>query len=113
MAKLGNATFTGLSGQTYNSVVFPFNIKFKAGIGAVYVVSKRTENEDGQMAHDWFYVGSAGDMRDQFAMHPNTFQFEKYEVNAICVIREDDTAKRKEIYEDLVHKLKPLINEMF
>lgn len=113
MAKLGNATFTGLSGQTYNSVVFPFKITFKPGIGAVYIVSKRTENEEGQMTHDWFYVGSTADMREQFAMHPNVFQFEKYEVNAICVIREDDAANRKTIYEDIVYKLKPLINEMF
>ena len=113
MAKLGNVTFTGLSGQSYKATVFPFNITFKEGIGGVYVVSKRTENEEGQMSHDWFYVGSASDLRENFKMHTSAFQFRKYEVNAINVIREDDAGKRKEIYEDLVHQLKPLLNEMF
>lgn len=112
MAKIGNATFEGSSGKTYRSTVFPLKSTFKEGIGAVFLVTRRFEQEDGSNAHEWLYISSTADMREQFTgHHPMQFAFNKYKANAICVIRESDEAVRKDIYQDLRGKYMPLLNE--
>ena len=97
--------------MTYRSTVFPLKTTFKRGIAAVYVVTRRFEQEDGTFAHEWLYVGSTPNMRAQFEGHPQKFGFDKYNANAICVIREDDENNRKEIHADLWVQYRPLLNE--
>lgn len=112
MAKIGNATFEGQSGKKYQSTVFPMKSTFKEGIGAVYFVTRRFEQEDGSNAHEWLYISSTSEMRQLFmGHHPMEFGFNKYKANAICVIREEDEAARKEIFDDLREKYLPLLNE--
>ena len=111
MAKIGNAKFVGKSTIEYRSTVFPFKTKFKEGIAAVYMVTRRFEQEDGTHAHEWLFVGSTPDLRRQFERHEQTFGFNKYKANAICVIREDDEKIRREIHADLWAAYLPLLNE--
>ncbi len=113
MAQYTSATFTGTSGNDYQTIVFPFNTKFKAGIGGVYMVTKRSETDDGKITHEPFFLGSAQDLVESFKYHSMQYQFKKYEVNSICVIRETDEGRRKEIFSDLIEKYRPLLNEYF
>ncbi|MFT5193839.1 MAG: hypothetical protein ACI9EW_001420 [Cellvibrionaceae bacterium] len=111
MAKIGHATFVGVSGKTYKSSVFPFKSVFKEGIKGVYFVTRRYEQDDGTFAHEWLYVGTSSNMREKFKAHPMAFGFNKYKANSICLIREEDPAQRKLIHTDLREKYLPLLNE--
>ena len=113
MAKYGSISFKGGSGSAYKMIVFPFQTKFKPGIGGVYLVTKRRVKEDGSVAHEYLYVGSSSDLRENFRFHPRAVQFDSYKATSICVYRETDEAKRKEIFEDLRGHYRPLLNEMF
>ena len=97
--------------MTYRSTVFPLKTTFKDGIAAVYMVTRRFEQEDGTFAHEWLYVGSTPNMKRKFISHPMAFGFKKYKANAICVIREEDEKIRKEIHADLWAQYLPLLNE--
>ncbi len=112
MAKYTSTIFVGHSGKEYKTIVFPFKTTFKAGIGGVYIVTKRVEAE-GKVTHEPFFVGSGHDIAGSFKFHPMSYQFNKYEVNTICVIKEAEEVARKEIYTDLLHKYMPLLNEFF
>lgn len=114
MAKhLGTATFEGFSGEAYSTIVFPLNTKFKEGISAVYLLTKREEGDSGRGHHELYYIGSSTNLRENFKYHEMDFQIKKYKLNAICIIRESDEDMRKKIYQDLVDKHRPLLNEMF
>ncbi|MFK7804381.1 MAG: hypothetical protein AB8G95_22285 [Anaerolineae bacterium] len=111
MAKIGNATFEGQSGKKYKSTVFSLKSTFKEGIAGIYFVTRRFEQEDGSHAHEWLYVGTSPDLREKLKAHPMAFGFNKYNANAICVIREDDADQRKVVHEDLRQSYLPLLNE--
>ena len=111
MAKLGNITFTGISGKSYRFSVYPLNTKFKDDVAAVYFVTRRYELEDGSTGHEYLFVGGTGNMKAQFADHPKSFGFNKYNANAICLLLEKDPEIRKEIHADLWKKYLPVINE--
>ena len=111
MVPLGSATFHGKSGQAYKMSVFPFEAVFKPSIGGVYMVTRRTEQPDGKVAHEWLYAGYALDMRSRFEIHPMAYGFKQYRANAICFLAENDPDKQKQIQADLRLKYMPVLNE--
>lgn len=113
MAKLGNVTFQGESGNSYTFSVYPFKTKFKAGVAAVYFVTRRYELEPSSkaMGHEYLYINGADDLRSHLEDHPKAFGFKKYNANAICILLEKDAEKRREMIGDLWPQYRPLINE--
>ncbi len=84
MAKLGDLTVAGESGQDYKFEVYPQGTSFKE-VGAVYLVTKRTHKPDGTGAHEFLYVGETGDLSTRFDGHHKQECFDENGANCICV----------------------------
>jgi hypothetical protein len=64
MSKLGTITLKGKSGAKYAFNVFSRSTGFKA-LGAIYFMTKRTVDSDGDASHTLIYVGETGDLSDR------------------------------------------------
>jgi predicted GIY-YIG superfamily endonuclease len=109
MAMIGTLTLTGESGTEYTFNVYPYSTEFKA-IGAVYYISKRTENSEGKGSHTKIYVGQTGDLSERFDNHHKEDCFIKNSANCKSVLTEEDEDRRFEIETDLVIALNPPCN---
>jgi hypothetical protein len=110
MAQLGTVTLTGASGTEYMFNVYPCGTKFET-FGAVYYVSKRTEQPDGTGSHAEIYIGQAKDMSGVFENHPKESCFEKHNANCISVREDSHEDERLKIEKDLIEAYKPPCNE--
>lgn len=102
MAKFGNITIKGASGNSYKFSAYPGNTIFNA-VGAVYVVTKRTQKEDGGGLHRFLYVGETGDLNTRFGGHHKQGCFDARGANCICVLQRNDEDGRLEIESDILN----------
>lgn len=110
MAKIGNLTLEGASGNKYKFKVYLFDATFKE-FGAVYYISKRTENSDGKGSHTGIYVGETGDLSTRFNSHHKEGCFKEKNANCKSILLEEDEDKRLEIESDLIEHLNPPCND--
>ena len=110
MTKLGNIKFEGKSGKKYTFNVYTIDTEFKE-IGAVYFITKRTENKDGTGKHFRIYIGRTEDLSERFDDHHKQKCFNNNEANCICVYSESNEEKRIEIESDLIDNYNPPCNE--
>ena len=111
MSKIGTIDFAGESGRMYTFNVYSYdNNSFKPK-GGVYVVTKRTEKDDGKGIHKKLYIGSAEDFTIAFNNHELSSCFESEGANCVCTYWEDSPERRNNIVEDLVDNYHPPCNE--
>lgn len=103
MEKLGTTTFYDANEAAYTFDVYPLDAAFHDG-GAVYVVARRYQDEDGSFAHDPVYVGQTDDLSTHFRSHPRRSCFEKHDADAACVFADPEQATRQEIETALLQR---------
>ena len=111
MAKLGTLTFTGASKKKYKFNVYPWSTSFKDNYGAVYFVTKRTQETDGGHCHTRIYIGQTEDLSTRFDNHHKQICFDEHNKNCICVHGEQDEDARLEIEQDLIENYHPPCND--
>ena len=110
MAKLGTVTFTGVSGAKYEFTVYPWGTSFNKDYGAVYFVTKRTQESGGGHSHTRLYVGETEDLSTRFDNHHKQDCFDRHNKNCVCVYGEEDEDTRLEIEQDLIDNCQPPCN---
>ena len=110
MAKL-NATLTleGKSGKSYKFKLFDENTKFKS-ISAVYLFTKRAENDNGGFSHKYVYIGQAKDLSQRFDNHHKAKCIANNKANCIGV-HSCEESELDEIEKDLLLNNKTKCNE--
>lgn len=109
MAKLGELTLAGASGNTYTFEVFPYDTTFNA-LPAVYYISRRNENQDGTFSHSRIYVGQTSNLAERFIAHHDEECFESHRANCKSVLISNSEKERLAIEADLVAGLNPPCN---
>ncbi len=111
MARVGNVTFTGKSGAQYRFDVWPVATRFRA-LGGVYFVTRRTyENLTYRRAcHESIYIGETVSLADPLGTGAQLTCFEKHGANCVCVLLDDDPARRCAIERDLLDVHNPTCN---
>ncbi|NQV36494.1 MAG: GIY-YIG nuclease family protein [Candidatus Marinimicrobia bacterium] len=110
MAKLSTVTFAGESGTEYSFNIHPWGTSFKKDYRAVYFITERTQNQDGEYFHTLIYVGHTGDLSTRFDNHHKQVCFNKYNKNCVCVYEEKDEDTRLKIEQDLINNYDPSCN---
>lgn len=111
MSKLGTIDFAGNSGKMYTFNVYTYNDNQFKPKGGVYVITKRSEKEDGTVVHKKLYIGAATDFTIALENHNLIPCFEKEDANCICTYWEDSEEMRNNIMEDLIDNYHPICNE--
>lgn len=93
MGKIADATFGGASGKKYGFEVFSTDTSFN-DVGAVYIFSKRTTDQQGRGTHDFLYIGETGELGTRISDHEKWSCVLGNEVNAICVHCDDGDKSR-------------------
>ncbi|MBI2314094.1 MAG: hypothetical protein HYU77_16500 [Betaproteobacteria bacterium] len=103
MAKYGNITFSGKSGEKYCFQAWPLGTRFKS-LGAVYFVTKRAfKNRTYDRAcHEAVYIGQTGNLADPFGTQSQLDCFEKHGANCVCVFAVDTEELRLAVEQDLL-----------
>ena len=101
MARIEGLDIRGGSGNVYKFNVYPIDSNWRE-IGAVYAVTKRTQNNIGGVFHTLIYVGQTGDMAERHANHHKADCFEEHEANCICIRAEENEDTRLMIEADLL-----------
>lgn len=101
MAKLADMVIAGASGEKYTFGVYLSDTQWK-DIGAVYVVTKRTEKPGGGGSHTYIYVGQTENLNERHSNHHKADCFKKHGANCICVHVEEDEERRLAIEADLL-----------
>lgn len=96
----------GVSGIQYEFELYDFPPHFKKHIGAVYIISKDTN--DGN--HKPIYIGITEDISERFDNHHKMDRILKYDPTHIGIYFESNEQKRLEIETDLIKGLKPPCN---
>jgi len=109
MSKIGTIALSGVSGSKYSFNVYPYNTSFKA-IGAVYYVSRRTENSEGKGSHSKLYVGQTDNLSNRFSNHHKENCFMEHNANCISIYTEENKATRLAIESDLIDSISPPCN---
>jgi len=110
MARLAAITFTGRSGTGYEFDVYPFHTEFTA-VGAVYFVTRRTREAEGEYSHAPIYIGQTGNLPDRFDSHDKADCFRRERANCICTHLDDNEQRRLQIESDLLKNYKPPCND--
>jgi len=103
MSKIADATFHGVSENSYSFEVYPFDQEFRQ-VGAVYIVTKRTLKSDGGGSHSFIYIGQTGNLPQRFDSHHKANCFTRHKANCICVHVESDEDTRFAIETDLCRR---------
>lgn len=103
MAKIADLTVAGKSGTEYTFAIYPINTNWKE-IGAVYVVTKRTEKPDGGGTHTYIYVGQTDNMNERHSNHHKASCFQRHNANCIGVLVESNETKRLKIEDDILKR---------
>ena len=110
MGKFGTITCKGASGAKYEFTAYSDDTDFNA-IGAVYVITSRSQKNDGSYSHLRIYVGETGDLSTRFDNHHQQDCFDKNKTNCICVYVEENEVTRLAIESDLLDKYDPPCNQ--
>ena len=110
MAKLGTLALKGTSGQTYNFNVYPFDTDFKA-LGAVYAITRRTQNSGAGGSHATIYIGETGDLSTRFDNHHKEACFTQNNANCKCTHPDDNEDSRLQKEADLIASQDPPCND--
>lgn len=102
-------TLKGKSGQTYEFECWPMDQSFNA-VGAVYAVTRRYQDDNGNWKHKVLYVGETGDLSTRFDDHHKADCFANNKANRICTHLEDDEDSRLAIEDDLIKQYDPPCN---
>jgi hypothetical protein len=108
MAKLGTVSVTGASGQRYELSVYPSADQFKP-LGAVFFLSKRIPFAEGEAEYTWVYVGETADI-SRWSPGLPTACIDAQEANSICLLMEEDAARRRTVVRDIAKACKPPCN---
>ena len=103
MPQLATLTVSGKSGNKYDFKVYPFNTEFNA-IGAVYLITKRTQKPNGRGAHDYIYAGQTDNLSERFNGHHKEACFTRLNANCKCIYAEETESKRLSIESDILEK---------
>ena len=109
MSKFGTIEFSGKSGKLYSFNVYTIDNEFKP-YSAVYCVTHRSSEENGNGFHDKLFFGSTGDISKELDNHDAGSCFESNQANCICTHREENEIARQEIVDDLVGHYDPTCN---
>jgi len=110
MAKLGSVSVAGASGRRYELGIYPRADVFKP-LGAVFFLTKRIPFAEGEAEYTWIYVGETADLaRWPDGAVPMTCIDER-EANSICLMIEEDQARRQAIVADIREAHKPPCNQ--
>jgi hypothetical protein len=109
MSKIGTLNLSGSSGSDYTFSVYPYGTVFKS-LGAIYYISRRTENAEGIGSHSNLYVGQTNNLSDRFNSHHKESCFLRNNANCISVLIEEDEDARMAIESDLIDSLMPPCN---
>ena len=102
MSILNTLILTGTSGKEYNFNVYPLDTQFKA-VGAVYYISKRTVESNGQVHHECLYIGQTKDLSKQFQGNQRNACFDQLSANCISTHYEENEHVRLAIETDLIN----------
>jgi len=106
MKRLGVVRLTGKSGNQYPFSTYPLGTVFEAGMGGVYVVTKRVRRKsNGAIKHREVFIGQTGDLHMPLggeAQAPASAG-----ANCICVYAENDDTVRQGIHQDLMGRHRP------
>jgi len=109
MTKLATFTRTGISGKKYNFNVYSKDTEFNE-IGAVYFITRRAKNVEGEFRHTPIYIGQTGDLSVRFDNHHRLDCFKRHNWNCICVHRDDNESSRLKKESDLIDAYDPPCN---
>jgi len=109
MCKLGTLVLEGESGNKYDFNVYNWGANL-SDIGAVYYISNRYKDSDGDWTHQRIYIGQTSDLSERFDDHHKAQCFEDHDANAISIHQEANESTRLTIEEDLIDALNPTCN---
>jgi hypothetical protein len=110
MSKLGTIDFHGASGKLYTFNVYSYNDNQFKPKGGIFVVTKRTEKENGTGIHKKLFIGQATDLGLAYVNLDREACYEKEGANCFCTYWEDSDELRQQIVEDLVDNYHPPCN---
>ena len=79
-------------------------------VGGIYIVTKRSKNNEGKYEHKVIYIGETKNLKDRFSNHHRQSCFDKNNSNCICFLQEENESKRLEIEKDLIETVSPPCN---
>lgn len=100
MGKIADATFKGKVGA-YAFEVYTTDTNFNS-VGAVYIFSKRVPSPDGGGTHTFLYIGQTHSLADRIPNHEKWHCVKDYDVNCICVHRDNNANSRQHKEIDLL-----------
>ena len=100
MSKLASIRVKGTSGTAYIFHLYPWGTAFKP-VGAVYVVTRRSQKSSGGFHHKRIHIGTTADLSQGVDQEEQQDKFERYAANCIWVHRETDPTVRNQIQRDL------------
>ena len=103
MQKIGTTTFFDANDAAYTFDVYPVDADLNA-TGAVYVVARRRQADDGSFAYDPVYIGQTEDISKHLANHPRRACFREYDADVVCVFTDDEKTTRQEIETVLLQR---------
>ena len=109
MPKLGTVSVTGASGKHYELDVYPRADVFKP-LGAVFFLAKRIPFAEGEAEYTWIYVGQTADLSRWSADGAPMACIDEREANSICLLIEEDQARRQAIVADIRETYRPPCN---
>lgn len=103
MAKYGNITFSGKSGEKYCFHAWPLETRFKS-LGGVFFVTKRVyKNKTYDRAcHEPVYIGETSNLADPFGTQSQLDCFKKHGGNCVCVYVAANEERRRSVEQDLI-----------
>lgn len=110
MAELEKVIFAGGSGTRYNFTAYSNDTDFNP-VGAVYVITKRYQNNKDGYSYSIIYIGQTGDLSERFDDHHKSSCFSKYNANSICIFPEENEQRRLDIESDLLDNYSPPCND--
>ncbi|HLN08326.1 MAG TPA: hypothetical protein VK281_05120 [Xanthobacteraceae bacterium] len=106
MPKLGTVSLAGLSGRSYELDVYPRADQFKS-LGAVFVLAKRIPFAEREAEYTWIHVGETADMAQRPLAPSLKPCIDEHDANCLCLLVEQDPARRLAIAADLRGGCKP------
>ena len=91
----------GSSGAVYPFKVYALPADMPSA-GAVFVLSRRTMENDGRGSHNPIHIGQAEDLADSLCHYQDLPCFQDYHANCICVYIDEDERDRSEIENDVL-----------
>lgn len=103
MAKYGNITFSGKSGEKYCFQAWSLETRFKALPGVFFVTKRMFKNKNYDRAcHEAVYIGQTGNLADPFGTQSQLDCFVKHGANCVCVFATDTEERRLAVEQDLL-----------